>query len=73
VLHDMGLREYAAMHRFWGDFPPLAVLAAAWFGIKPKPATTSTPVNQDAQIEQLMAMFGVTPEELLAGSPGVIR
>ena len=61
----MGLREYAAMWRHWSDHPPLAVMVAAYLGIKPKPKPGA---NQDAEIEQLLGMFGVS-----AGKPGVIR
>jgi hypothetical protein len=54
VLHEMGLREYAAMTEVWTDYPPVEVLVPAYFGIKPRP----TQQQQDEAIEQLLGMFG---------------
>lgn len=63
----MGLREYAAMWRHWAKQPPLPVLAAGYLGWKP-PATA--PVDQEAAIGELFAMFGGMPEP---GKTAVIR
>ncbi len=54
----MGLREYAAMCRFWVDHPPLALMVAAYFGIKP---TAKAAQNSEADLLEMMAMAGIAP------------
>jgi hypothetical protein len=57
----MGLREYAAMCRFWLDHPPVALMVAAYFGIKPKPKASR---NSEADLLEMMAMMGVSPGDI---------
>ena len=54
----MGLREHAAMWRHWSDHPPVPLMVAGYLGIKPRKKTGA---NQDADIEQLMSLFGAAP------------
>ncbi len=66
----MGLREYAAMWRHWIDHPPVQVMIAGYLGFKPRPKPGA---NQDAEIGQMLAIFGINPDQVAAGQPAVIR
>lgn len=61
----MGLREYSAMWRHWRKYPPIETLVPSYLGYKPPPEPGA---NQDAAIMQMMAMFGVTPDQLKPGA-----
>ncbi len=50
----MGLHEYAAMQRHWADHPPVALMVAAYLGIKPRAKTDS----RAGDMGELAALFG---------------
>jgi hypothetical protein len=54
VMNHMGPREAAALGRAWEFCPPVSLMVARYFGIKPKP----TPQSQDEALAELVALFG---------------